>query len=161
MITIRQSIYIIFLIALSIWFGGGVFDSVSGHFAWYADPVTYVRGSAVGPEGMVNPWPFTTAFLALATLASIAAFAFARHPGRRAVLIANSCVVLALIATGVYFVPVLIKLGDPTQLTDPEIISYSQTWIRLNLVRLVFLLLVFAYALVALMRLGTPVRNGA
>ncbi len=158
MSTTRQTIYIIFLIALSIWFGGGVFDSVSGHFAWYADPVSYVRGSVV-PEGMVNPWPFTTAFLALATLVSIAAFAFARHPGRRAVLVANSCVVLALIATGVYFVPVLIKLGDPAQLTDPEIISYSQTWIRLNLVRLVFLLVVFAYALVALMRLGSPVRD--
>ncbi len=150
---IRTASYLTFLVALSIWVGGGVFDSIGSHFAWYSDPVAYVRGYAI-TKGTINPWPFTTAFLALTTLISIIVFARARVPGRRQVLIANAAVVLVLIATGVYFVPTLVKLGNHAQLTDASIITLSQTWVLMNLLRLAFLLALLAYALVALMRLS-------
>lgn len=151
----RAAVYILFLVSLSIWVGGGVFDSISSHPAWHADPVAYVRGPAP-PRGVVNPWPYTTGLLALATLMSLLVFVPARGPGRREVLVANGAVVLVLIATAVYFVPVLSQLAHPERLSDPQITSLSLMWIRLNVLRQVFLLGVLTYALIGLMRLSGP-----
>lgn len=149
----RVSIFIAFLVALAVWFGGGVFDSLSGHPAWYADPVRVVRGSVV-PEGYVNPWPLTTAVMALCTLAALAAFATYRGSGRREVLAAVLGIFAILVATGVYFVPTLMRLAQPAALSDAQITSMSLTWMRLNVIRLVLCIGLFTYGLVGLMRLA-------
>ena len=57
--------YRIFVLLLGIWTGSGIHDSVANHFAWHADPLA----SAARPrfEGIMNPWPFSTMLLLLAT----------------------------------------------------------------------------------------------
>jgi cytochrome bd-type quinol oxidase subunit 2 len=152
----RLAIYIAFLVALAVWLGGGVFDTISSHPTWYANPVAYVRGPAAIPEGMVNPWPFTTAALGLLTLASIAAFARYRGHGRREVLTVLAGVFIILIATGVYFVPTLIRFANHAALSDAQVTSMSLMWMRLNVIRILLLLALFVYALIGLMRLAQP-----
>lgn len=152
----KLAIYIAFLVALAVWLGGGVFDSISSHPAWYADPVAYVRAPAAGPEGMVNPWPFTTAALGLLTLIAIAAFARHRGAGRREVLTVLAGVFIILVATGVYFVPTLFRLEEHAKLSDAQIASMSLMWMRLNMIRILILLALFVYALIGLMRLAQP-----
>lgn len=151
----RLAVYIAFLVALSVWFGGGVFDSLSRHPAWYADPAAYIRGYVV-TEGTVNPWPFTTAVMALCTLAALVAYATYRGPGRREVLIVVLAIFVILVATGVYFVPTLIRLADHAALSDAQIISMSRTWMRLNVIRILLCIGLFTYGRVGLMRLAQP-----
>jgi hypothetical protein len=151
----RLSLYIAFIVALAVWAGGGVFDTISSHSAWYVDPVTYTRTSAV-PEGTVNPWPFTTAALALSTLVALAAFARYRGAGRREVLLVLGGTLLILVATAFYFVPTLIELGNHEALTDAQITEMSRMWMRLNVVRIVLLLALLTYSLVGLIRLVRP-----
>lgn len=151
----RLSLYIVFIVALAVWVGGGVFDSISSHPAWYADPVKYTRAYAP-PEGTVNPWPFTTAFLALSTLAALGAFARYRGAGRREVLLVLGVTFLILVVTALYFVPTLIKLADHQALTDAQITSMSRMWMRLNGVRILVLLALLIYSQVGLIRLVRP-----
>ncbi|HEV3051239.1 MAG TPA: hypothetical protein VGX50_13075 [Longimicrobium sp.] len=153
----RLAIYIAFLVALAVWLGGGVFDSISSHPGWSADPVAHVRApTPPSAARMVNPWPFTTMALALLTLAGIGAFARYRGPGRREVLVVLAGTFAILVVTGVYFVPTLYRLGNAAALSDAQIIAISLTWIRLNLIRLALLLALFVYALIGLMRLSQP-----
>jgi hypothetical protein len=154
----RLAFYIAFIVTLAVWAGGGVFDTISSHPAWYADPVAYTRTHAE-PAGTVNPWPFTTAALALTTLAALAAFARYRGPGRREVLLVLGGTFLILVVTGLYFVPTLIKLANPEALTDAQITSMSLLWMRLNVIRIAVLLALLTYSLVALIRLVRPRAN--
>lgn len=153
----RLAVYIAFLVALAVWLGGGVFDTISSNPGWSADPVAHVRAPAP-PEAsrMVNPWPFTTMALALLTLAGIGAFARYRGSGRREVLVVLAGTFAILVVTGVYFVPTLYRLANPAALSDAQIIAMSLTWIRLNLIRITLLLALFVYALIGLMRLSQP-----
>jgi hypothetical protein len=149
----RISIYIAFVVALAVWTGGGVFHSLSSHPVWAEDPVAYIRAPDPAVP-MMNPWPPTTAVLALLTLIAIGAFVRHRGPGRREVLVVLASVFIILVATGVYFVPTLIRLGNHAALSDAQITSMSLTWMRLNLVRIVMLLALFVYAQIGLMRLA-------
>lgn len=151
----RISIYLAFLVAAAVWFGGGVFYSLSSHPAWYADPAAYIRGYVV-TRGTVNPWPFTTAFMALCTLAALAAYATYRGPGRREVLVVVVGVFLILVATGVYFVPTLMRLAGHAALTDAQIVSMSRTWMQLNVIRNLLGIGLLTYGLIALMRMAGP-----
>jgi hypothetical protein len=158
----RVSLYIAFLVSLAVWVGGGVFDSISSHPAWHANPVAHVR-TVTPPPGFVNPWPFTTAVVALLTLACMAAFARYRGDGRREVLLVLAGVFAILLATGLYFVPNLIRLEGHAALSDAQITSISLSWIRLNVARIIVVLGLLVYGLVGLMRLGAarahPVRD--
>lgn len=157
----RISLYMAFILALGIWSGSGVYETLQSHPGWWADPVAWVRAPA-GPQDAVslNPWPFTTMLLALCTLAGLAVFARYRGPGRREVLVVLASVFVILVATGVYFVPTLVRLGNPAALTDAQITSLSYRWMQLNLLRNVVLQALIAYALVGLMRLAQA-RMGA
>jgi hypothetical protein len=154
---IKLAVYIAFLMTLAVWVGAGVHDSISSHPGWYARPVSYVRdGRTVTiPEGGVNPWPFTTAAVAFCTLTALAAFVRHRGPGRREVLRVLTGTMTVLVATGVYFVPTLVKLGQPAALTDEQITAMSHTWMRLNVCRIVLVLALLAYGHVALVRLAS------
>jgi hypothetical protein len=149
----RISIYIAFIVALAVWTGGGVFHSISSHFVWSADPVAYTR-APVPAVPLTNPWPLPTAVLALLTLIGLGVFARYRGAGRREVLVVLGGVFVILVATGVYFVPTLGRLGNPAALSDAQITSISLTWMRLNVVRIVMLLALFVYAQIGLMRLA-------
>ena len=143
-------IFRLFVLALAIWTGGGVFQTLTDHSGWHADPVGWVRGYSVR-SGSANPWPLTTAIAGLTTLATLGAFARYRGPGRRTVWISTAGALLVLLATGLYFVPRLGTIfGQTATLTDAQIIAYSNQWILLNAIRLVVLLALLYTALVGL-----------
>jgi hypothetical protein len=151
----RISLYIAFLVALGIWSGSGVYDTIRSHPGWWSDPVAWVRAPVAPQEALsLNPWPFTTMLLALCTLAGLAAFARYRGLGRREVLVVLGSVFVILVATGLYFVPTLVRLGDHAALTDAQITSMSYRWMQLNLLRNVVLQALIVYGLVGLMRLA-------
>lgn len=153
--TPKLTVYLLFITTLAIWLGGGVFDSLRTNLFWYLHPVASVR-TVTEPEGQFNPWPLTTALLALTTLAGLSLFARYQGPGRRTVLGVLISTFLILLVTGLYFVPTLIKLAQPTQLSDAQIIGMSRTWVSLNLIRMALLLGIFFYALLGLMQLVRP-----
>lgn len=143
----------LFVIALAIWLGGGLFQVIEGHLAWYSDPVAWIRGG-VAQAGAMNPWPITTAFVGVTTLVTLGLFALYRGPGWREVLAASGITLVILFATGIYFVPTLIMLSGHELLSNAQIIDASRMWIGLNVVRMVVLLAVMHVALVAVGRLG-------
>jgi hypothetical protein len=151
----RISLYVAFIVALGIWSGSGVYDTIHGHPGWWSDPVAWVRAPVAPRDALsLNPWPFTTMLLALCTLAGLGAFARYRGAGRREVLVVLTSVFVILVATGVYFVPTLYRLGNHAALTDAQITGMSYTWMRLNIARNVVLQALMVYALVGLMRLA-------
>jgi hypothetical protein len=105
------------------------------------------------PEGTVNPWPFTTAALALSTLAALTVFARYRGPGRREVLLVLVGTLLILVMTAFYFVPTLIKLGNHEALTDGQITAMSRTWMQLSVARIASLIALLTFSQVGLIRL--------
>lgn len=151
----QLALWIAFTIALGVWTGAAVHESIGRHPAWWAEPVRYIR-TAVVQDGTINAWPFTTAALALFTLGAAAALIRYRGPGRRDLWIVLGGVFVILVATGVYFVPTLGRLADHGALTDAQIIEMSRAWMQLNFARTIALLGLFAYALVALLRTITP-----
>ena len=143
----------VFALLLGIWTGAGIHDSLSNHFAWHADPVAFAARPVLA--GMVNPWPFTTMALLLATIvAGVVAWRY-RGAGRREALVALGGTALIIVATLAWFVPQLgLMFGQDGSLTDAELIAHSRTWITLNAVRQLLLVILCWYVLLALGRIG-------
>ena len=157
---LQVSLFIFFVVALAVWVGGGVFLAIATHAHWYSQPVEYIRSaSASATAGEVNPWPITTAIIALATLSGLVAFARYRGPGRREALGSMTVVLVVLVATFAYFVPTLLKFAKPEILSDAQIVSMSRTWVVANLVRIASLLGVLILSQVALLRFGKSTRG--
>lgn len=146
-----RSAYRLFVLLLGIWTGSGIHDSLSGHFAWYADPVGWGNRPVV--EGELNPWPFSTMLLLLATLVAGAVLWRYRGPARKEAIATVAATAMILAATLAWFVPQLGLMAGGT-LDDAALIAHSRTWIVLNAVRIVLLVLIFYYALIAVARLG-------
>ena len=141
--------YRIFVLLLGIWTGSGIHDSLSNHFAWHADPVGWANRPPI--DGIVNPWPFSTLLLLIATIvAGIVVWRY-RGAGRREAVVALAGTFLILVATLAWFVPEL-GLMASGKLPDPDLVSHAHTWIAANAVRLVALVGLFWLALVALGR---------
>ena len=158
--TTRLVIFRLFVIALAIWTGGGVFQTITAHQGWHADPVGWVRHYAV-QAGSTNPWPLTTALVGLTTLLVLGAFFRYSGPGRANVLISTSGALLVLLATALYFVPRLITIFQRTAtLTDAQIIAYSNQWILFNAIRLLILFGLLYASLLALGDMGRGRRRG-
>ena len=156
----RLVIFRLFVIALAVWTGGGVFHTISSHQGWHADPVGWVRHYAV-QAGSTNPWPLTTALVGLMTLLALGALFRYSGPGRANVLISTGGTLLVLLATALYFVPRLITIFERTAtLTDAQIIAYSNQWILFNAIRLLILFVLLYVALLALGDMGRGRRRG-
>lgn len=147
--------YRLFVLLLGLWTGAGLHDSLSSHFAWYADPIVWADRPVL--PGMVNAWPFTTMALLLATIVAGVAVWRYRGPGRRHAALALGGTALIIAATLGYFVPMLgAMFGEGSTMTDAQLVAASHSWIVLNAVRQLILLVLFWYALVALGRLASP-----
>lgn len=149
-----RTAYRIFVFLLGIWTGSGIHDSLTNHFAWYADPVAYANLPTL--PGMFSPWPFTTLLLLIATIVAGIVVRRYRGAGRREALAAIGGTAFILVATLAWFVPELGRMfGDPP-MTGAELIARSRTWIGLSAVRIVALLILFYYGLVALGGISGP-----
>ena len=147
-----RSAYRIFVLLLGIWTGSGIYDSLSNHFAWHADPAAYANRPTL--PGMFSPWPFSTLLLLIATIVAAIVLWRYRGAGRREALAVIGGTALILVATLAWFVPELGRMfGDPP-MTGAELVSHSRAWIALNAVRIVALVILFYYALVALGRIA-------
>ena len=143
--------YRIFVLLLGIWTGSGIHDSLSNHFAWHADPVGWANRPPI--DGIVNPWPFSTLLLLIATIvAGIVGWRY-RGAGRREAVVALAGTFLILVATLAWFVPELGRMAGGT-LSDPEQIGHARTWIAANAIRIVLLIGLFYSGLAALSRIG-------
>ena len=147
----------VYVILLGVWTGSGLHDSVANHAAWWADPVAWNARPTMA--GMINPWPFSTILLLLATIvAAVAVFRY-RGAGRKPALISLGGAALVIVATLAWFVPQLGLMGSG-QLDEPALVAHAHTWITLNAVRQVILLALFWSALLALGRFGEDRRPG-
>jgi hypothetical protein len=154
-----RAAYRIFVFLLGIWTGAGIHDSLTNHFAWYADPAAYANRPTL--PGMFSPWPFTTLLLLIATVAAGFAVRRYRGAGRREALTAIGGTAFILVATLAWFVPELGRMfGDPP-MTGADLIGHSRTWIALNAVRIVILIVLFYLALVAVGRIGAAAPDPA
>ena len=153
--AVGRTVFILFVLLLGIWTGSGFHDTVATNSGWYADPVAYANHPPL-PEA-INPWPISTMLLLLATLAAAVALWRHRGPGRREGLIAVAGTALVLVATLAWFVPKLGVMAGGT-LSDAELVSLARIWISLNVARLLLLIGLFYYALLALTRLA-PARR--
>lgn len=141
----------VYAILLGIWTGSGVHDTLSTHFAWQADPVAWEARPSW--PGLVNPWPFSTMALLVATLVAAVVVWRYRGDGRRQAAISVAGCGVILVATLAWFVPEL-GLMASGKLADAELVSHAHTWIAANAVRLVALGGLLWLALVALGRFG-------
>ena len=141
-----------FAFALLIWTGAGLHESLADHFAWWADPVA--AGAVPSLAGTVNPWPFTTIALLLATVAAALSLRGYRGPGKREGVIALAGAALIIVATLGFFVPQLGVMADPAIAPD-TLVAAAHRWIVLNALRTVVLFVLGWYALVALGRFGS------
>ncbi|MDZ4685404.1 MAG: hypothetical protein SH850_10110 [Planctomycetaceae bacterium] len=148
----RRVVFQAFIVILGIWTGAGIHDTLMNHFAWWADPLAYVRERVLVP-GIVNPWPFTTGIFSILTLTALASFARYRGEAKRAVMAVLVSAVMVLAVTGVYFVPQLGRMADPA-LPDADLLRYSKDWIRFNAARIVFLIGLFYFAVSTLARMS-------
>ena len=147
-----RTAYRLFVFMLGIWTGAGIHDSLTNHFAWHADPAAYANRPML--PGMFSPWPFTTLLLLIATIVAGIVVRRYRGAGRREALAAIAGTALILVATLAWFVPELGRMfGDPP-MTGAELIAHSRTWIALNAVRIVALVILFYYGLLALSRIS-------
>ena len=146
-----RTAYRLFVLLLGIWTGSGIHDTLSSHFAWHADPVAYANRPTL--PGMFSPWPFSTLLLLIATVAAGIVLWRHRGSGRREALVAIGGTALVLVATLAWFVPELGRMFGDAAIDPAELISRSRTWIGLNAVRIVLLIGLFYYGLVALERL--------
>ena len=146
----------VFIITLALWTGAGVYTSIAEHVGWYSDPVGWVRNSK--PQaGAVNPWPLMTAALGLVTLITLLGMFAYRGDGRRTAFATLAGTIVVLAATGLYFVPQLMLIFSRTEsLNDAQLIAASRAWVIWNAVRIVFLLGLLYYGLVALSRMAAP-----
>lgn len=139
----------VYVVCLAVWLGSGVFDSVSTHFGLYLDPLAWAAHPPA--PGAVNPWPFTTILLLLATVAALVVCFLYRGPGKREALISLLGLAIILIATFAYFVPELGRMfGSDASLAEADLIERSRLWVVLNVARQFVLLVLFWFALLAL-----------
>jgi hypothetical protein len=137
--------------------GAGFFSTLEHNEGWYADPTAYVDHTMTYPvPGASNPWPVLTILLLIFNLMALLAFLRYHGPGKRSAIIVFTGIFFILISTFLYFVPTLGKIFDDTgSYSMVQIISMSRTWIILNYIRLVILVLLFFVGLFALLKFKT------
>ena len=144
---IRLWLFRFFALVLALWTGAGLHESIGGHLGWWTHPVDWVAHPA--RVGEISAWPITTLILILGTLAAAWSLRGYRGPGRKEGLVAVAGSALVLVATLAFFVPQLGVMADPTLAPD-ALVAASHRWIVLNAIRLLVLLVLGWYALMAL-----------
>lgn len=147
----KRIFYKLYIFLLAIWMGGNVLTSLNLSQGWYDDPVGFIdHVASYPPPGIIDSTYNLTGFLSVITLLGLFIFIIYHGPGRRPALISLSGILLILIVTYAYFIPVHAKLFDESQTFNDQIISMSRTWIISDYLRTFFTVILFFISLAAL-----------
>lgn len=152
----RLIIYILFLLFLAIWVGSAFHDTVSTNLTWYQDPMTHINHMVHHPiPGAINTWVISTGLLSVITIIALIVFISYRSSGRMEVMSTIVGTLIILLTTFLYFVPTLIKIFEKTNDYSREaLISMSQQWVMLNVIRLCVLITLFLAGLMGLIKIS-------
>jgi hypothetical protein len=166
--SIAQICLWLFVIALGIELGGGLYETLVVMPLWIGSPpdsvTAYYQHNAANPQFALNAggrfWMFFTPLAGLTALATLLSGLKTRPEHRKWRIAGASLALVVVVCTFVWFVPNIIQLTGKNVLTmsADEVASLTNWWVRLNWVRAV----VYAAAwLAALRALSIPPRlNG-
>jgi len=164
--SIAQLLLRIFVVALGVEIGAGLYETLVVLPLWSAAPpesvTAYHRHLVANPQFALNAggrfWMFATPFVGVTALAALLS-GWRTRPEHRKWRIAGA--ILALIVVGstfAWFVPNIMRLHSPQVLamSAEEVASVTNWWVRLNWVRVV---IYSAGWLAALRALSIPPRS--
>ena len=145
--SIGQVFLWLFVIALGIELGGGLYETLVVMPLWSAaapDSVTaYYQHNVANPQFTLNAggrfWIFATPLVGLTAIAALFSGLRTRPEHRKWRVAGAVLALIVVISTFAWFVPNIIKLmgKDVTQMSAGEIASLTDWWVRLNWVRAV------------------------
>ena len=146
----------LYLFVLSLWMGALVYTALAENEAWYADPIGYIEHVTSYPvPGASNPMWILMLFVTVCTLLCSIVFFLYQGPGKKTAYISLSATVFLLLATYFYFQPEYETLFDVLYNFNPQVVSMSRTWIVLNYIRIILLMITFFIGLIALAKFRT------
>ncbi len=148
----KRGFFIVYLLFFAIWLGAAFHDSFSTNFAWYHDPMVYIKFTTENAiPGIINPWPLSTILFLLSTLVALFLLTKYKGPGKKGAFISVCGALAIIIATLIYFVPGLSKIfGHTNEYSQASLVAMSRTWILLNILRFIMLVFLFLAGLRAL-----------
>lgn len=145
--SIARGFLWLFVIALGIAIGGGLYETLVVLPLWGATPpnsvIAYHQHTATNPSFALNPggrfWMFVTPLTALLALAALLSGLKTRAEHRRWRLLGTGLTLFVEVFTFTWFVPNLLLLLSDRVLTMPpdELRSLTTWWMGLNWVRVV------------------------
>jgi hypothetical protein len=158
--SIAQIFLWLFVIALGITLGAGLYETLVVMPLWDAAPpdsvTAYYQHNVANPQFAPNQggrfWVFNMPIVGLLTIATLLSGLRTRPEHRKWRVIATALTLIVLVFTIVWFVPNIIKLTGEGVMTmnAGEVTSLTNWWVRLNWVRAVVYLAALLAALRAL-----------
>lgn len=145
--SIAQILLWLFVIALGIELGAGLYETLVVMPLWAATPpdsvLAYYHHNAANPQFTLNAggrfWMFATPLVGLTAIAALLS-GLKTSPEHRKWRVAGTILALiVVISTFAWFVPNIIKLFSEaiTRMSADELASLTNWWVRLNWVRAV------------------------
>jgi hypothetical protein len=145
--SIAQIFLWLFVIALGIELGGGLYETLVVMPLWAAAPpdsvTAYYQHNVANPQFTLNAggrfWMFATPLVGLAAIAALLSGLKTRPEHRKWRVAGTVLALIVVISTFAWFVPNIIKLFSEavTRMSADEITSLTNWWVRLNWVRAV------------------------
>jgi hypothetical protein len=145
--SIEQIFLWIFVIALGIELGGGLYETLVVMPLWVASPpdsvINYYRHNAANPQFALNAggrfWMFATPLVGLSALAALLSGFRTRAEHRKWRIAGTILALIVVVSTFAWFVPNIIRLHSEAVLTmsGEDVKSLTNWWARLNWVRAV------------------------
>jgi len=158
--SIAQIFLWLFVIALGITIGGGLYETLVLMPLWDTAPpdsvTAYYQHNIANPQIAPNQggrfWAFITPLTGLLAIAALLSGFRTRSEHRKWRITATVLTLIVFVFTIVWFVPNIIKLTGEgvTTLSRDEVTNLTNWWVRLNWVRAVLYLAAFLAALRAL-----------
>ena len=145
--SIAQIFLWLFVIALGIELGGGLYETLVVMPLWSAAPpdsvTAYYQHNVANPQFTLNAggrfWMFFTPLVGLTAIAALLSGLKTPAEHRRWRIVGTVLALIVVVATFAWFVPNIIKLmsKDVLTMSADEIASVTNWWVRLNWVRAV------------------------